>query len=114
MIAPVHGRDGEEIIGLTPAPPISVAPSGTVPPSNRNVELVPRVESGEAEPPGDKICPGTQPGVVVAASPEANPPPSKADVPPGGPDIGVAEALELQLAVAAGLKPPGSISVAPN
>ena len=114
MTAPAHGADGEGIMGLTPAPPISVAPSGTVPPSSRNVELVPGIESGEAAPLDDKIWPDGHPGVEFIASPAANPPPSNADAPPGALDIGIAEVLEAQLAVAAGLKPPGSISVAPS
>jgi hypothetical protein len=136
VVAPAHhGIEpldiGTVINGLTPALSISVEPSGIVPPFSVKFEFVPIVESGDAVPvdvamltdaPGD-----AQTEVVV----EPNPPPSKVepivDVEPVEPmpdaldpvmpeDIpeNAVNPLVLQFETGAGLKPPGSISVAPR
>jgi hypothetical protein len=85
--APVHGIAWELIIGLIPALPISVAPSGTAPPLSLNAELAVGVESGDAAPIEETLADGEQ-GEIVDPTP-ANPPPSKAEAAPDAlaPDI---------------------------
>jgi hypothetical protein len=101
-----------------PALSISVEPSGIVPPFKVKFEFVPIEERGDATP-----LDVAQAGVVLGP----NPPPSKAEptgieaisdplnpvIPEDIPEY-VAEPLVLQLEIGAGLKPPGSISVAPS
>jgi hypothetical protein len=137
VVEPAH--DGIELLGigtvisgLTPALLISVEPSGIVPPFSVKFELVPRVESGEAVPADVVFVSGAQ--FDMDGDPvELSPPPSNVDVIPVFelvPDIEVMpgplepavpkdmpageETLVLQFETGAGLKPPGSISVAPN
>jgi hypothetical protein len=118
---------GTVISGLTPALSISVEPSGIVPPFNVKFEFVVVDESGEAVPLdvallGDAFV-EAQAEVIV----EPNPPPSKIEpvtdveaIPdPLDPVIpeDIAEnvdPLALQFETGAGLRPPGSISVAPS
>ena len=132
VVAPAH--DGSKLLGigtvingLTPPLSISVEPSGIVPPFKLKFEFTPIVESGGAvpfdvavlaDPPGE-----AQTEVVV----EPKPPPSKVEPVPGIEPM--PDALEpampedipefadppvLQFESGAGLKPPGSISVAPS
>jgi hypothetical protein len=128
VVAPAH--DGSEpldigtmINGLTPPLLISVEPSGIAPPFKVKFEFVPIVESGDAVPVDVAVlidAPGDAQTEVVV---EPNPPPSKVepmvDVEPM-PDVEpMSDALdpvmpELQFKSGAGLKPPGSISVAPS
>ena len=126
VVEPTH--DGIELLdigtvisGLTPALSISVEPSGIVPPFNVKFEFVVVDESGEAVlvdvALGTDAPVDVQPEVMA----EPNPPPSKTE-----PAAGVAaipeplnpvipeDPLVLQAATGAGLKPPGSISVAPS
>lgn len=115
---------GTVINGLTPPLLISVEPSGIVPPFNVKFELVPIVESGDAVP-VDVAVLTDAPGDVVV---EPNPPPSKVEpmvdvepmpdpfnpvMPEDIPELAV-NPLVLKFESGAGLKPPGSISVAPR
>jgi hypothetical protein len=128
IVEPVHGEVavlgvGTPINGLTPALSISVAPSGIPPPLRIKFELVPGVDSGDAIPVELGFVVDVQPDAAAGEPVELNPPPSKVEFIP---DIGVmAEALELEIAEEldplvvqfkgdAGLRPPGSISVAPS
>jgi hypothetical protein len=120
-------KDGEAlgmvINGLTPPLSISVAPSGIVPPFNVVFALAPGVESTEAVPIG--VVAPIDPQVEPTAEP--NPPPSNVEFVPdieaaldpiipadSSEEEAVEELLTLQLETAAGLNPPGSISVAPS
>jgi hypothetical protein len=109
VIVPLHELivlpgAGTVIIELTPALSISVAPSGMVPPLRVN-PLDPGIESGEAVP-LDKTAEEDVQFDVEAAEPAASsPPPSKVELP---------APVVPQLEPAAGLKPPGLISVAPS
>jgi hypothetical protein len=122
---PAHGvallGAGTVSMGLTPPLSNSVAPSGIVPPLSLRLELPPGLDSGEAVPAGDSTCDDVQLDVEVADPVALNPPPSKVEVAPVpvvlgalAPDIPKLDPLALQFAVAAGLTPPGSISVAPS
>jgi hypothetical protein len=138
VVLPMHGTDGAMLrlgiavnaprsivgevrpdgvmvsIGLTPALPISVAPSGMLPPPGSRPAVPPGVESGEAVPVEDTAMEDPEMQPV-----EAIPAPSKvaageveldwAIAAPPTPDNGLA--AEVQ---GAGLKPPGSIPVAPS
>jgi hypothetical protein len=133
VVAPAH--DGTKLLvigtvinGLTPALLISVEPSGIAPPFNVKFELVPIVESGDAVPVDVAVlidAPGDEQTEVIV---EPNPPPSKVEPMPGVdaipdplnpvmpediPELAV-NPLVLQFESGAGLKPPGSISVAPR
>jgi hypothetical protein len=119
---------GTVISGLTPPLLISVEPSGIVPPFNVKFEFVPTDESGDAVPVDVAVftdAPGDAQTEVVV---EPNPPPSKVEpivdvepmpepfnpvVPEDIPELAV-NPLVLQFESGAGLKPPGSISVAPR
>src|SRR6516165_4849367 len=118
---------GVVISGLTPALSISVEPSGIVPPFNVKFEFVPIEESGDAKPPDVALLADPlveSPAEVVI---ELKPPPSKTEpltgvevpdplspvVPPSIPEY-AANPLVLQFEIGAGLKPLGSISVAPS
>ena len=126
---PVHGDVivlgiGTPISGLTPPLSISVAPSGIVPPFSVVLEVVPDVDSGEAEPLEVTPVTDAQLDVEPADPVEPNPLPSKVEfVPPDIeviPDPLVPESpeneapLALQFELAVELRPPGSISVAPS
>ena len=129
VVAPA--QDGIELLGigtvingLKPPRMISVEPSGIVPPFNVKFELVPSVESGDAVPVGAVLIDDAQTEVVV----EPNPPPSKVEPMPGVDAIpdplnpvtpedipeNAVDPLVLQFESGVGLKPPGSISVAPS
>lgn len=133
VVAPAH--DGIKLLvigtvinGLTPALSISVEPSGIAPPFSVKFELVPIVESGDAVPVDVAVltdAPGDAQTEVVV---EPNPPPSKVEpmvdvepmpdpfnpvMPEDIPELAV-NPLVLQFESGAGLKPPGSISVAPS
>lgn len=132
VVAPAH--DGVEplvigtvINGLTPPLSISVEPSGIVPPFRIKFELVPGVDTGGAVPVGLGFVVDVQPDAGAAEPVELNPPPSKVEPMPGVepmPDAldpvmpadipEFADPLALQFESGAGLKPPGSISVAPS
>jgi hypothetical protein len=119
---------GVVISGLTPALSISVEPSGIVPPFNVKFEFVPMDESGEAVPLDVPLLAGALMEAQAEVVVESNPPPSKTEPATGvdampGPlnpvmpeDIPeyVADPLTLQFEIGAGLRPPGSISVAPS
>ena len=133
VVAPAH--DGTELLvigtvinGLTPALSISVEPSGIVPPFNVKFELVPIVESGDAVPVDVAVltdAPGDAQTEVIV---EPNPPPLKVEPVPAVDAIpdplnpvmpedipeNAVDPLVLQFESGAGLKPPGSISVAPR
>ena len=131
VLEPAH-EDGEApdigmvINGLTPPLSISVAPSGIVPPFNVAFELAPGMESTEAVPAG--VVAPIDPQVEPAAEPI--PPPSNVEFVPdieavpdpfdpiipadSSEEEAVEELLTLQFETAAGLNPPGSISVAPS
>jgi hypothetical protein len=139
VVAP--GHDGSEpldigtmINGLTPALSISVEPSGIGPPFNVKFEFVPIAESGDAvpvdvavliDPPGDAqtevdVEPNpppskVEPMVEVVPTPDVEPMPDPLNpvVPEDIPELAV-NPLALQFESGAGLKPPGSISVAPS
>jgi len=112
-IAPAHEDVvpgvGTGIIGLMPPLSISVAPSGIVLFVSAELVVASGIESGDAIP----LC------VMLAldAQLDVTPPPSKVEfvvgdampVPESPEDESVLPQFEL-----AGLKPPGSISVAPN
>jgi hypothetical protein len=137
---PAHGvvvmvGPGTLIMGLTPALPISVEPSGSVPPESADDVFAPGFDSGDAVPVDDNM-----PDDVEAQLPEVTvpipvvPPPSKVDAVPGvalvpavedadAADVAIPEesmpaAMQLGAPaiepIGAGLKPPGSISVAPS
>jgi hypothetical protein len=133
VVAPAH--DGTKLLvigtvinGLTPALSISVEPSGIAPPFSVKFELVPIVESGDAVPVDVAVlidAPGDAQTEFIV---EPNPPPSKVEPMPGVdaipdplnpvmpediPELAV-NPLVLQFESGAGLKPPGSISVAPR
>jgi hypothetical protein len=117
---------GVVISGLMPALSISVEPSGIVPSFDVKFEFVPIEDGGDATPldvaPADALV---EAQAEVMAGP--NPPPSKAEptgvetipdplspvIPEDIPEY-AADPLVLQFAIGAGLKPPGSISVAPS
>jgi hypothetical protein len=135
---------GTLIIGLTPALPISVAPSGTVPPFSVDPAFAAGFASGDPIPVDDAVL-GAEAqeldtiavpdGKLPAATP-VNPPPSKLELAPLVPEpvicdelvpieepiielvpIGeliVATQLEPLPAIGRGLTPPGFISVAPS
>jgi len=136
VVDPAHGvvrlfGAGTPIIGLTPALPSSNAPSGIVPPLSCGRPMLdvpaPDVDWGEAVPKLDGVVALGQPPVDV--TPEAvplSPPPSKEEPEPSDMPLPIAEleppvvasvvqteALFMVL-LGAGLKPPGSISVAPS
>ena len=139
VAAPAH--DGIKLLvigtvmsGLTPALSISVEPSGIAPPFSVKFELVPIVESGDAVPvdvavltdaPGDAqtevvVEPNpppskVEPMVEVVPTPDVEPMPDALDpiMPEDVPELAV-NPLVLQFESGAGLKPPGSISVAPS
>jgi hypothetical protein len=118
---------GVVISGLTPALSISVEPSGIVPPFNVKFEFVPIEESGDARPPDAALLADALVEAQAEVVVEPNPPPSKAEptgikaipdpldpvIPKDVPEY-AAEPFVLQLEIGAGLKPPGSISVAPS
>jgi hypothetical protein len=127
VVEPLHGDVivfgiGTPISGLTPPLSISVAPSGIVPPFSVVLEAVPDVDSGEATPIEVTLL---EPQTVVEfIDPvELSPLPSKVEF---APDIEAIpdpldpespeyeEPLALQVELAVGLRPPGSISVAPS
>jgi len=99
--------------GLIPPLSISVAPRGTVPPARADPAFVPGVDNGEAVPLKDNVA-------DVQLELEEAPPPSKVELVPAMleplvPDIlREEEPADAQFALDAGLKPPGSISVAPS
>jgi hypothetical protein len=114
---------GTVISGLTPALSISVEPSGIVPPFNVKLEFVPMDESGEAVPVDAALLTDAPVDAHAEAMVEPNPPPSKTElvtgveVMPDPLDDDIAEfdePLVLQFDIGAGLRPPGSISVAPS
>jgi hypothetical protein len=126
VIEPAHGDVivfgiGTPISGLMPPLSISVAPSGIVPPFSVVLEVVPDVDSGEATP-VEVMLLEPQTEVELIDPVELNPVPSKVefvlpdvDVIPDPLDPESPEApLALQFELAVGLRPPGSISVAPN
>ena len=114
---------GAVISGLTPALSISVEPSGIVPPFNVKNEFVP----GDAKPPDVALLADALVEAHAEVVVEPNPPPSKAEptdveaipeplspvMPEDIPEY-AADPLVLQFEIGAGLKPPGSISVAPS
>jgi hypothetical protein len=115
---------GTVISGLTPALSISVEPSGIVPPFNVKFEFVPMDESDETVP----VDVGLLTDAQVEVIDEPNPPPSKTEpamgieaipdpldpvMPEEIPEYAAA-LLVLQSETGAGLKPPGSISIAPS
>jgi hypothetical protein len=119
---PAHGAvtvgAGTVSIGLMPMLLSSVAPSGIVPPLSVKVEPDPGVDSGDAVPLDETVGEEAQLDIDVAEA--VDPPPSKvefvaADDPV--PETLVPESpeeLALQFGLGAGLKPPGSTSVAPS
>jgi hypothetical protein len=127
VVEPVHGDVivlgiGTPISGLTPPLSISVAPSGIVPPFSVRPGFVPAIDSGEAEPLELRLFVDVQLDIELTEPVELNPPPSKLEfVPdieaipdpldPESPELAL---LALQFELAVGLRPPGSISVAPN
>jgi len=134
------GQDGIElpdigavISGLTPPLLISVEPSGIVPPLRVKLEFASIGASGEAVPADVVFVSGAQFG-RDGDPVELNPPPSKVEpmfevvptpdvepmpdaldpiMPEDIPELAV-NPLVLQFESGAGLKPPGSISVAPS
>jgi hypothetical protein len=133
VVAPAH--DGTKLLvigtvinGLTPALLISVEPSGIAPPFSVKFELVPIVESGDAVPVDVAVLTDAPGDAQIEVIVEPNPPPSKVEPMPGVdaipdplnpvmpediPELAV-NPLVLQFESGAGLKPPGSISVAPS
>jgi hypothetical protein len=99
---------GTVINGLTPALSISVEPSGIVPPFNVKFEFAVVDEQTvvivEPNPPPSKIEPVTDV--------EAIPDPLDPVIPEAIPEN--VDPLALQFETGAGLRPPGSISVAPS
>ena len=110
---------GTVISGLAPVVLVSTAPSGTLPPFRAKLELAPSVETGEEVPVVNADDEDAQLEVELADPAALNPPPSKIE-PADVVDVmllvpGICEfeePLALQVGVANGLKPPGSISVA--
>jgi hypothetical protein len=125
------------IIGLMPAPPSSVDPRGIAPPFSVVPTPVPGVDSGEAMPLVESPCDGVAQDVEVAEA--VDPPPSNVELvvvedpvapapmvlepmvlepmvlePMVPPLIGEDGSVAKQFALGAGLKPPGSIPVAPR
>jgi hypothetical protein len=119
VVEPRHGvpplGPGTVIMGLTPPLSISVAPSGIAPPSIVRLELPLGFGNGEAVPPEDSTCDDVQPEAEIVDDPD-NPPPSNVEVVPTPliPDRPEPPPLALQFVPVAGLKPPGSTSVAPS
>jgi hypothetical protein len=118
---------GTVINGLMPALSISVEPSGIVPPFTVKFEFVVVDQSGEAVPLDVALLAGALVEAQAEVMVEPNPPPSKTEpvtdvetipdpldpvVPEDIPEN--ADPLVLQFETGAGLKPPGSISVAPS
>jgi hypothetical protein len=123
---------GTLIIGLTPALPISVAPSGMVPPFSVDPAFAAGFASGDAIP-VDGVVPVVEAqeldtiavpdGKLPAATP-VNPPPSKLELAPVVADPAIcaeevpveepiiATQFEPLPAIGRGLRPPGFISVA--
>jgi hypothetical protein len=112
------------ISGLTPGLSISVEPSGIVPPFNVKFEFVPIEESGDARPLDAALLADALVEAQAEVVVEPNPPPAKAEptsipdpldpvIPKDIPEY-AAGPLVLQIEIGAGLKPPGSISVAPS
>jgi hypothetical protein len=122
VVNPVHGLmvvlvvgmlgTGAVINGLIPPLAISVEPRGIVPPLSTKLELVPGVDSGEAVPAED-TCDDVQLDVEVVDPVAVDPPPSKVELPLVDDPV-VLEPIALQVALMAGLRPPGSISVPPS
>jgi hypothetical protein len=133
-VDPAHGvvmllGAGMPIMGLTPALPISVEPRGIVPPLSIDAALMPGLDNGDAIP-----VDGVRPDAVGAQLPDVDvpipvvPPPSKVELAPVAADpacpgasipeedMPVVKQLEplTEEPTGAGLKPPGSISVAPS
>jgi hypothetical protein len=119
VVEPRHGvpplGPGTVIIGLMPPLFISVAPSGIAPPLSVGIEPPLGFDNGEAVPPTDSACDAVQPEAGLVDDPD-NPPPSKVEVVPAPlvPDRPEPAPLALQFVLVAGLKPPGSTSVAPS
>jgi hypothetical protein len=119
VLEPRHGvpplGPGTVIIGLMPPLFISVAPSGIAPPSSVRLEFPLGFDNGEAVLPEDSTCDDVQPEAEIVDGPD-NPPPSNVEVVPAPlvPDRPEAPPLALQFVPVAGLKPPGSTSVAPS
>jgi hypothetical protein len=114
---------GTVISGLTPPLSISVEPSGIVPPFSVKLELAPMVESGEATPVGVRLPVDAVVDAQLDVPGKGRPPPSKVEPVPDIEDISdtldpespeYEDALVVQFEAAAGLKPPGSSSVAPS
>jgi hypothetical protein len=118
---------GTVISGLRPALSISVEPSGIVPPFNVKFEFVVVDESGEAVPLDVALLADALVEAQAEVMVELNPPPSKTEpatgieampdpLDPVTPDDipENVDPLALQFETGAGLRPPGSISVAPN
>jgi hypothetical protein len=104
--------------GLIPPLSISVAPRGIVP-MRFDPAVDPGLDNGDAVPLEDNVVDGQL--ELEEANPVAlDPPPSKVELVPDMleplvPDmLRVEEPADEQFALEAGLKPPGSISVAPN
>jgi hypothetical protein len=115
------------INGLTPALSISVEPSGIVPPFNVKFEFVVVDESGVAVPLDVALLADALVEAQAEVIVEPNPPPSKTEpatgveaipdpldpvIPEDIPEN--VDPLALQFEIGAGLRPPGSISVAPS
>jgi hypothetical protein len=118
---------GTVINGLTPALSISVEPSGIVPPFNVKFEFVVVDESGMAVPPDVALLADALVEAQAEVIVEPNPPPSKiepatdVEAMPDPLDPIIPEDIPedvdppaLQFEIGAGLRPPGSISVAPS
>jgi hypothetical protein len=126
---------GTVISGLKPLLTSSCESSGTVPPLRAKVPGVPGVDNGEPIPAVDNVDDGQVAGVLITCTGVMDseapipmdeiPAASKEDV---DGDVGVdmlpalpiptddeyGETLAMQLVVGAGLRPPGSIEVAPR
>jgi hypothetical protein len=133
MVEPAHHGIapldiGAVISGLTPALSSSVEPSGIVPPFNVKFEFAVVGESGEAVPLDVALLADALVDAQVEVIVEPNPPPSKTEpatgieaipdpldpvMPEDIPEY-AADPLMVQFETGAGLKPPGSISVAPS
>jgi hypothetical protein len=104
---------GTPIRGLTPALPISVAPSGIAPPLRVDAVLA-GLESGDANPPEAPV-----PAVEAQAVAPVIPPPSKLELvlvvgEPEDAPVTPQMVLFVMVPIGTGLRPPGSISVAPS
>ena len=142
VVVPVHGvmvlsGPGMLIIGLTPRLPISVEPSGSVLPLRVDAALAPGLDIGDAVP-VDEIVPDdvgahvvddvVVPKIDVVGVNAVDPPPSNVELvpavadpaPPGAAIPGKDEPVPMQFEplpvapIGAGLRPPGSSSVAPK